>query len=616
MRSAPRSEPACGSVRFIVPVHSPRDELLEVERLQIASVPCACKRLDRAHRQQRAEAERHGGRVPHLDAGRIDEHRQPCPPIRQRARRARSSRPPPRPYRSPSKPGGMVTAPSFNGWPAGLSPTRFSGAMTRSRTCRPPRGSPRRDRPTDRRRDRPRSAVEPGHMAHRESDVGDGRAIGHDSPPDAVDRPCVAVMPYSPACTGTAITNIGQLHTGHRAMKCGAWTASFGARSAALPAIATRLRRHRPRRRRRFAPGRARRLPDGDRLRARRRRDQSGAPSPASTRPRSGPRFNPLIAHVADARGRAREGAVSSGGARLAARLLAGAADPGRARRRRRARSATSRGPGSTASPCACPRTRSRMRCIAARRPAGRGALRQSLGPRQPDHAPPMSWPISPAASTPSSTAARPGRARIDHRRLPWRRAAPAAPRRPAARGHRAVLGRPLAEAWARHALGAPPRRPLAPGMLASHYAPRATVRLDAAGHPRRRGGAAVRRAQRPPASPGPRAAQSTSARRAAWPRPPPTSSRIARLDAIGRRDASPSCPSRKRDSGRRSTTGSAAPPRLAERPRCPRAIWASRVSRPEPGDAASRLADARPWRSAGQLAGNGSHVLALEARG
>ena len=33
VRSAPRSEPACGSVRFIVPVHSPADELAEIEPL-------------------------------------------------------------------------------------------------------------------------------------------------------------------------------------------------------------------------------------------------------------------------------------------------------------------------------------------------------------------------------------------------------------------------------------------------------------------------------------------------------------------------------------------------------------------------------------------------------
>ena len=70
------------------------------------------------------------------------------------------------------------------------------------------------------------------------------------------------------------------------------------------------------------------------------------------------------------------------------------------------------------------------------------------------------------------------GRRRIHHRRLP-RRADAAAARRPAARRDRTRAGATAGRAARRH------RRqtddaPLAPGMLASHYAPRTPLRLDA----------------------------------------------------------------------------------------------------------------------------------------
>ena len=65
VRTAARSEPACGSVRFIVPVHSPatifgRYVLLAARRA------AQLDRLDRALREHRAQLEREVRRVPHL----------------------------------------------------------------------------------------------------------------------------------------------------------------------------------------------------------------------------------------------------------------------------------------------------------------------------------------------------------------------------------------------------------------------------------------------------------------------------------------------------------------------------------------------------------------------
>ena len=83
------------------------------------------------------------------------------------------------------------------------------------------------------------------------------------------------------------------------------------------------------------------------------------------------------------------------------------------------------------------------------------------------------------------------------------------------------VLGRPLAAAAAGRASDAPP----APGQLASHYAPRARLRLDApTSTPARRCWRSGRR--RRPAPDAPHAC-STSRRAANWSRPPPTCSPI-----------------------------------------------------------------------------------------
>ena len=77
------------------------DELREIFRLQRVGAVLV-QRLDRAHGQHRPDAERHRGRIPHLDAGGVERVRQPLPAPVGRAPRARSSRPAPRRCRPPS----------------------------------------------------------------------------------------------------------------------------------------------------------------------------------------------------------------------------------------------------------------------------------------------------------------------------------------------------------------------------------------------------------------------------------------------------------------------------------------------------------------------------------
>ena len=78
-------------------------ELLEIFLLQRVGAVLV-ERLDRPHGQHRTDAERHRGRIPHLDAGGVERVRQPLPAPRRPGPRARSSRPAPRPYRPPSSP--------------------------------------------------------------------------------------------------------------------------------------------------------------------------------------------------------------------------------------------------------------------------------------------------------------------------------------------------------------------------------------------------------------------------------------------------------------------------------------------------------------------------------
>ena len=189
------------------------------------------------------------------------------------------------------------------------------------------------------------------------------------------------------------------------------------------------------------------------------------------------PSFNPLIAHVGDldaARQIARFDARALGAGRG---VLAGTADPGAAQRRRTARWPISPPPGSTPSPSACRPIRWRGAAAGVRRRGG-GAVGQSFGPCFADHRCACAERPRRAASTSSSTAARsrsasnPPSSGASTRRCCC---VPAAlPREAIER----VLGCALVQPPADPATK--PTQPLAPGMLASHYAPRTPVRLDA----------------------------------------------------------------------------------------------------------------------------------------
>ena len=77
------------------------DEFFEIGALELFAA-VGVERVDRAHGQQRANAERHRGGVPHLCACGIDDLRQPLAAPFDRARQGRSSRPCTRRGRPPS----------------------------------------------------------------------------------------------------------------------------------------------------------------------------------------------------------------------------------------------------------------------------------------------------------------------------------------------------------------------------------------------------------------------------------------------------------------------------------------------------------------------------------
>ena len=233
------------------------------------------------------------------------------------------------------------------------------------------------------------------------------------------------------------------------------------------------------------------------------------------------PSFNPLIAHVADA-ARARARALRPG--RRAARggVLAGAADPGAAAARRLpGRRSRHRRPRHHRRARAQPSGRARHpRRL---RPTGGGALGQPLRPRLADH--------RAARARRPARAHRPDRrrradadgARIDHRRLPRRgrcccgRAAAARAR---SSGARALASRRRASPLRPTPTTCRSRR----AMLASHYAPRARLRLDAQTSNGR--GAARLRADAAAAGAGVRCGAQPLAARRPRSRPPPTCSR------------------------------------------------------------------------------------------
>ena len=71
VRSAPTSDPASGSVSTIVPDHSPLMSFSRYDGLQFVGA-VVLEGEDGAHRQHRAERERHVGRRQHLLDGDAD----------------------------------------------------------------------------------------------------------------------------------------------------------------------------------------------------------------------------------------------------------------------------------------------------------------------------------------------------------------------------------------------------------------------------------------------------------------------------------------------------------------------------------------------------------------
>ena len=196
------------------------------------------------------------------------------------------------------------------------------------------------------------------------------------------------------------------------------------------------------------------------------------------------PAFNPLIAHVADIDAARAAGVFTDAAEKLASAFWpgpltlvlqsgSGAASPtcaGRARHRRGARARASgraRIARRLRRPDGCALGEPLRPCIAYK---WRPCARRSARPHRPHgRCRPMQ-----------------GRRGVDHRLLPRRADVVAAWRVPREAIER-VLGGPLTTA------STDEEAPLAPGMLASHYAPKARLRLKADGAPHGRGAARVR---------------------------------------------------------------------------------------------------------------------------
>ena len=241
------------------------------------------------------------------------------------------------------------------------------------------------------------------------------------------------------------------------------------------------------------------------------------------------------------------------------ARVLAGAADASWRPSRRPAGSACWRAPGSTRSRCASPDAPDRARADRGGRGSARRALGQPLGARQPDAGRPRRRRSRrPDRLDPRRRPDAAGSG-IDDRRLPRRAAASAAPRRDRQRANRSRIGRRACERRRRRR---PADAPIAPGLLESHYAPRAALRLAARRATSEEAaldfGGALR------ASPA-RRRGSICRRPAISTRRPPTCSPICARSTRRARHASPSRRSPKAGSARRSTTACAAPPRRAK---------------------------------------------------
>ena len=448
------------------------DHRLEIDVEQVLRA-IGLERADRAFGEERAEGEGHRGAVPDLGAGDVDE-------VRQRHAAELGRRGNPAPARLGPAAIGVGEAGRRGHGPIGVNRAHGVGGAVQRRDLlggeTPGLGDDRGDRlpvelPVKLCADELRQAR---NRLQREQDIGDRGSIGHESSSASFWRRRAGLIGQS-----QSRLKIDQI-LGRARRKDSMATHRVTQRAPATPetiaAAAECLRL-----------GGLVAMPTETvyGLAADATSDQAVAEIYAA---KGRPAFNPLIAHVLGAEDALEHARLDGGGGAARARLLAGAADPGRAGRAglpgQPARAGRARHAGAArAGPSGRPRP------DRGRRSAARRALGQSIGPCQRDDGRPRAGrPRRPDRLGPRRRPVA-ARRRIRRSSPASRRVRRCCARAPSpAEALEAALGRPLAQAAAARAA------PQAPGQLASHYAPRARLRLDARAVARRRGGARFRR--------------------------------------------------------------------------------------------------------------------------
>ena len=153
------------------------DELVEIAAPQfVGAMPD--QRLDGAHGQDRADAEGHGGGVPHLDAGRVEQRRQALPAVVNRTwERVPSGFRPGTVSVLPARRGGHGAVLQGRAMPVALGVERSDHVVGEAARLLEDRlrqiGREVAIEPIR------RSPVEARHMPHGEDDILDRRAVGH-----------------------------------------------------------------------------------------------------------------------------------------------------------------------------------------------------------------------------------------------------------------------------------------------------------------------------------------------------------------------------------------------------------------------------------------------------
>ena len=245
------------------------------------------------------------------------------------------------------------------------------------------------------------------------------------------------------------------------------------------------------------------------------------------------PRFNPLIAHVTSAAAARRARALLVAGEEARRGVLARTADAGAAESGRLPGRRSWRPPASTSIAVRVPGASGRARSAEGIRQAGGRALGQSVRPRVADHRRSMCAPISTAASISSSTA---GRRSVGIESTIVSCLDMPTLLRPGGLPREDDRARARPRAARCSSTPMPDEAPLAPGMLASHYAPRTPLRLNARDV---RAGRSVARVRRRRCRRAPRRSLNLSPS-AISSKPPPTCSRTCARSMPPARDASP----------------------------------------------------------------------------